>query len=531
MPVAIALRFPAGRYHATPWGRHVNEGVAEWPPSPWRLLRALVAVWKRTCPELPDERVKGVLQKLAPPPEFALPPTTVAHTRHWLHINDPNPDKRVLVFDTFVNVARTATVTVVWPAADLTADEAACLGQIVKNLTSLGRAESWVEAELVTFPQGERPVTNCTPTTKAANPLPLLCADPDTAFGGEHYPTHDAKKLAKGDVKLEDFLFDCPRWHLCLDTETLHKNRWPSAPGSKWVNYGRPQERQLVTAPPLRKAKVMPTVARFLLDGPVLPLLTDTLNVAERFRRRLLSHYKRVRDPDGNSGEFFNSEVLSGKDAEGRPVAHHRHAFYLPTADGKDCPRHLTHLTVIAEMGFDEHVVEALNAVRQFDLGDRADSPKIRVQLVGLGQPGEFNHWLFEKSAAWETVTPFVAHRHLKRRGTKRDAVAGGPDFLVLAARECLDRECEARTPPVKPETVTLRDDRLDKSRPAESRPKAFEFRRRRARPGRADASRAFGDLRVTFAEPVARPQAFGYASHFGLGLLKPAKSGGDAAR
>ncbi len=39
MPVIIKLTFPAGRYHATPWGRHVNEGVAEWPPSPWRLLR------------------------------------------------------------------------------------------------------------------------------------------------------------------------------------------------------------------------------------------------------------------------------------------------------------------------------------------------------------------------------------------------------------------------------------------------------------------------------------------------------------
>ena len=40
MPITIKLTFPGGRYHATPWGRHVNEGVPEWPPSPWRLLRA-----------------------------------------------------------------------------------------------------------------------------------------------------------------------------------------------------------------------------------------------------------------------------------------------------------------------------------------------------------------------------------------------------------------------------------------------------------------------------------------------------------
>ena len=150
---------------------------------------------------------------------------------------------------------------------------------------------------------------------------------------------------------------------------------------------------------------------------------------------------------------------------------------------------------------------------------DRADSPKIRVQLVGLGLPDDFNHWLFKPAAVWDTVTPFVAHRHLKRRGTKRDAVAGGPDFVVLTAVECLER-----THPGVEVAVTVRPHK-------DPEPKAFEFRRRRARPGRADASRAFGDLRVTFAARTLRPQAFGYASHFGLGLLKPVGGAGDDAR
>ena len=49
--IAIRLRFLTGRFHATPWGHHVNEGVVEWPPSPWRLLRALVATFYRARPE------------------------------------------------------------------------------------------------------------------------------------------------------------------------------------------------------------------------------------------------------------------------------------------------------------------------------------------------------------------------------------------------------------------------------------------------------------------------------------------------
>ena len=41
MPTTLVLTFPWGRYHANPWGRHVNEGAVELPPSPWRLLRAV----------------------------------------------------------------------------------------------------------------------------------------------------------------------------------------------------------------------------------------------------------------------------------------------------------------------------------------------------------------------------------------------------------------------------------------------------------------------------------------------------------
>ena len=48
MPTLL-LRFPGRRYHATPWGHHVNEGLIEWPPSPWRLLRALLATGYAKC--------------------------------------------------------------------------------------------------------------------------------------------------------------------------------------------------------------------------------------------------------------------------------------------------------------------------------------------------------------------------------------------------------------------------------------------------------------------------------------------------
>jgi CRISPR-associated protein Csb2 len=141
MPVIIRLKFPVGQYHATPWGRHVNEGAPEWPPSPWRLLRALIAVWKRTCLDLSEAQVKRVLMPLTQPPRFQLPPHRVAHTRHYMPWEKEGPADRTLVFDTFVSVSRCTSLFIGWPDAELPAEDRSVLMRLLTNLSSLGRAE------------------------------------------------------------------------------------------------------------------------------------------------------------------------------------------------------------------------------------------------------------------------------------------------------------------------------------------------------------------------------------------------------
>src|SRR5437763_1263595 len=157
--LAIELRFPAGRYHATPWGRHHNEGVAEWPPSPWRLLRALVAVWKRTRADLPADAVRRLLAPLTELPLFTLPAATVAHTRHYVPWEKKGPRDRTLVHDTFVAVRREDAVAVCWPDAELPGDQLAVLAELLANLTHLGRRESWCAARLAEH----APPPNCRP--------------------------------------------------------------------------------------------------------------------------------------------------------------------------------------------------------------------------------------------------------------------------------------------------------------------------------------------------------------------------------
>lgn len=510
MPVILKLTFPGGRFHATPWGRHVNEGVPEWPPSPWRILRALVAVWKRTCRDVSDEQAKRIFQQLADPPVFHLPPHRVAHTRHYMPWEKKGPADRTLVFDTFVSVGRDDPLFIKWDDANLAAEDESALRRMVKNLTSLGRAEGWVEAEVVSFPEEGMPeVWNCElAKVDDPNPIPLLCLDKASAFADEHYPKPDEKKLRAGKVNPKDYLFDCPRWHLCLDTETIHSEKWPRVPGSKWVNYTAVSPNSSARKPPAVSNRAKPTVVRFLLDGPVLPLLTDAVLVAEAVRRAAMSRFQRwcQKHPD-QAKEFqridqpdkYSSPVLSGKSRDGTMRTDHTHAHFIPTAEGD--PRRATHVTVWATEGFGPGEIAALTGLRRVKLGEL----ELRTQLVGLGQPGDFTAELLGKSSVWESVTPVVGPAHVGKSGRQR--------YLLKSLRRELRRWCEWNGIPV-PRVDVL---------PGTTPPRGIDFRRSRSIRGRGSGwPRPFGMFRLTFPEPVSGPICVGYASHYGLGRFRP---------
>ena len=38
--LGLAIRFELGRYHATPWGSHVNDATVEWPPAVHEVFSA-----------------------------------------------------------------------------------------------------------------------------------------------------------------------------------------------------------------------------------------------------------------------------------------------------------------------------------------------------------------------------------------------------------------------------------------------------------------------------------------------------------
>ncbi len=108
MPV-LEISFLAGRYHATAWGRNVNEGEPEWPPSPFRLTRALMDVRYRRHADIDDDNLECALLLLTGAPCFSLPPASRMAVKYYLDQGKTNGKKQA-VLDAFVCMPKGAAL-------------------------------------------------------------------------------------------------------------------------------------------------------------------------------------------------------------------------------------------------------------------------------------------------------------------------------------------------------------------------------------------------------------------------------------
>jgi CRISPR-associated protein Csb2 len=511
----LAIRFTAGRYHATPWYRHVNEGAVEWPPAPWRLLRALLAVgfakqhWPGAVDELPPV-ARQLIEKLASVrPQFALPQGAVAHTRHYMPIVEGANQKTTKVLDTFLRLSDPDTPLLVhWDVA-LADDETALLRELAAGLAYLGRAESWVSAALIgdVPPDQEwsRPHIRGEAVSagweQVASFAPLA-AEQYTAWRTSELATAltaagtlTAKKRAELEASYPADLLAC----LCTDTATLQKAGWSQPPGSQRILYLRRADAlEPAVARPRTAHLPRPTVEAALLtlasdtqSGQFCPLLIRALPQMERL------HDAAVRRTNGQC------LALRGCDAAHHPLAGHRHAHWLPLdldGDGR-----IEHVLVYAPMGLDAVAQQALGRiVRTYG----KDLPEIVVSLAGFGSLVTIRRQLRDQRGAhpaelatatvWESRTPFLAPRHLKPSGN--NSLIGQ-----------VQAECASRGLP-----VPVRVEELSREVLVERR--FLEFVR--VRPDKAPPQTRPLGLRLTFAAPVAGPLCLGYASHFGLGVF-----------
>lgn len=522
MPM-ISFRFPAGKYHATPWGSHVNEGDVEWPPSPWRIVRALLATgfarfrWE----PVPDE-ARALVESLASVlPSYRLPVGEVAQTRHYMPVIEGRKKGCTKVIDAFVRLDHEAELLVHYPL-QLPPEREELLRQLVESLGYLGRAESWAEGRMV---EGAPSDGWCVPMVdgvaghpdRGGDQVAVLAPVPADVYANwrtgavgqalaRALEARGGKLTKRQQAKVEapypPGLLEC-----CLaDTAVLQKQGWSQPPGTRRVLYARPAgtlERR--PPPPARRTPAAEPIGAALLalasdrrSEEVLPLFTRALPQAELLHQSLVSML---------GDEAPTCAVLSGRDPEtGQPLqGGHQHAHYLPLDLDEDS--RLDHFLVHAPMGIDALAQQALQRVRR--TWTKGDDHDLVVTLAGTGELQDFAAQLRTGSDAvpgplaasrqWVSLTPFVPARHLRKRGhTLTDQVAA-----ELRSRGMP----EAREIRVLPRAELIERNLL-----------RFVRTRRRGRP-QPPAPLAFG-LRLVFDEPVSGPIALGYASHYGLGVF-----------
>ncbi len=498
--LCLVFDFPARCYHATPWGHHVNEGLVEWPPSPWRIIRALLATGytKLDWRQVPDEMRQLVEALAASEPIYRLPAAIQGHTRHYMPVKGWKKGVQAtsLVIDAFVRPE--GALGIEWPA-DVNPAQRDLLARLLDRLGYLGRAESRVKARLVSeaeLPQGMR-VSTQPRESGDDEPVRLLAPVASAEYESWRQGVSDAP---------EDLLAA-----LHVETSALQQNGWSAPPGSREVVYWRPAGAFSPTSThgaTLARGIVGADTALFAFatdrKRDVLPLMDRALPTMALFRRALLSKV-------GDEQQRGRCPEITGKDEQGQPLqGEHRHAHFIPLSlDARNRGR-IDHVLVYAPMGLGPLAQRALRRLRKTWAKGIDD---IAVTLLGIGSRESFLEVggvaipELASSATWASQTPFIPPRFLK---------PNGKNSLEGQLRAELHRR---GLPDPTAVMATLPTDENEAGRQARWFRRFTRVRQEDRKPG--PPSGLF-HLTFTLESPVPGPLCLGWGCHFGLGLFVP---------
>lgn len=498
MDTAIGIRFLAGHYHATPWDQHVNEASVEWPPSPWRLLRSLIAVWHlKFSDAISEAALKSLVDALASGlPSYWLPATSTAHTRQYMPTRKGRGETTTLIFDGFLCVDRSEELVIAWPAVQLEDGQRQTLSLLLSGLGYLGRAESWIEARLLDSWKGE---ANCEPIEGEAvgegEEIHVSVAEPPPIYAAWRADQVEAldldrKRLNVGERLLRATLPEDLLGALQLDTGSVRDQGWSRHPGMAEVRYRRRavvRTRRHDPSPPGPGT----TTVRLALAGKPLPRIEDAIKIGEVVRAALIRRADYVTPEDGDVPSVITGHGMG-------PNNCHEHAFYLPGQAEEDGS--IDHVIIHAAAGLD---VTSMQAVARLERIWIEEGREWAVVLDAYGAAHDFEeHPYLGEGQEWVSATPYL-HPWFRKKSLDVDGQ--------------IRRECRERGLP-EPDL-----ERLDAIRVhgRERRPVHFYRFRTRGRRKAVQPDRQGSFWRLTFPEPVGGPIALGTYCHFGLGIFK----------
>jgi len=516
MDLFLRQTFSLGRFHATPWKVFpFDDPYGEWPPSPWRLLRAILArsyQWEREGGNVADETRAGLVRAFAssqfawhlPPFVWRGPGLRQYHPAEfgWMPRSRTKKVKRrtvlvpgerrystTLVKDNFwlvspldtneLDFANGALLWLLkgaeWPPAAL-----ALLDECLPRMTYFGRAESLTDIRRVAnLPDGI--ALNCyLKPQRNAHSVPVLAPLPEVTLD-QVQATSDDPSVAEATLP----------------------------PGTRWMFAERPVRPQ-VRQPSLRRQNVKPiSLIQFAIGARVSPPIDSIVVVTQRFRGRVMQAFLGCNWKDATMEQRTAATLLTGKDAQGQPFEGHRHAHFFIYFDQKTSKA--ARLLVWRDQPFTENEQIAILKAAEKDLPLRFQKKghpdPWAVRLVPLDSavqpPPGFNG---ARHRHWQTATPYVPPRHAYDR-------RGG-----LKAGESVEEQVrkELATRGLNPASIVICV--ANDGAPWIKVPRTF-----RERGAATNTEKRGYRVQVTFSSAVHGPIALGHSCHFGLGLFIPA--------
>lgn len=461
--------------------------------------------------------MRDLIDKMASShPSFNLPPSSLAYTCHYMPLYKSSFDKKTAnVYDAFVYVGG-GIVKAMWPEVDLNERERTALSALLSRMTYLGRAESWVDASI-----GYEARPNCNPIINQAqsgeattNTLSILSPQGYAKWRDETLATMTlssslnkkrtrTKKASPADM-FPTSLFEA----LQIDTTDMKANGLSMAPGTEWVRYALPSDVSVTTAwPTIRPVEKNPQTAIYKITGGFLPLLTESIRLADLVHRCLVKRSRGV-------------SVFTNCDMARKPLQEDGTFIFClsdPQATEGRYGR-ITHLIVHREKGFSSNEERVLRTISRLQNNDY----DLKAILMGLGRPADLHHPgpdPLASSRVWESITPFIPMRCPKstRAGVPKIGVSG---LQIGSAEHELRRLLKING---FPEPIKI--EMMKRGLIGRKEVSWLEFKRYRPSSGRGPINEAAFGFRVEFDRAVKGPIALGYGKNFSLGLFIP---GGD---
>jgi CRISPR-associated protein Csb2 len=504
MQIVLQQVFPLGRFHATPWRVNpFDDPYGEWPPSPWRFVRAVVARWYQWAREGSVSRPAAELDTLvaalcASQYRFRLPPGARkgSPVRQYFPVEFGwNPKERKkpairtygtsLAQDNYWCIPASGDGAVWWfldgdrwtgPLLDV-------LDRCLERITYFGRAEAFTRIHRVL---DAAPAPNCQLLEhRVAGAVPILVPN---------------KEATLADVER-------------VTDDPCNVNR--SVPlGARLAYAVRPSRPIPSEKPSLARAMRATHLMQFAIGWNVAPEMRAVVRLTARLRGRVIQQLLRIKTGDSKAtwscvGASIRAAIaeMTGKDAKGKPLTGpHRHTEFLVWfEDG--LPTRMLVYREGREFDEDERAAILRAASRELSWGVAGSKPDAwKVRLVPLDRavppPAGFDG---VAARAWESVTPYVPPRHFLRNGKPRP-------------RESVESQIRRE--------LGLRGfsavDDVEVKQVGDTRWVAVHIPRRASTERPTIGDRRGYMLRLLFAQPIGGPVRLGHSSSLGLGLFRP---------